>query len=286
MGARTNQSCAAISRRAVLNTAGIAAAGFNARPAGGAVSAKTGPEVYTRIGVQPFINCTATYTINGGSATLPQVIEAIKQSSKEEIVGMLRAVEVWCTERDVQADFREWNRWYRHITEQITRVPGVSAEMREPARGGPFPTLSVSWDPEKIGLNAGEIGRRLLEGKPRIMSHAEGEGHSFVIRPVALKPGEYKIVAQRLYEIFQAAPKSSPANPAPAAPTLDISGIWDVEIQYETGGARHQLVLHTNGNQLTGSHQGWAYHGNVSGVIDGSRVELRSSLPAEGTPLP
>ena len=28
--------------------------------------------------------------------------------SKEEIVGMLRAVEVWCTERDVQADFREW----------------------------------------------------------------------------------------------------------------------------------------------------------------------------------
>ena len=487
MGARTNQSSAAISRRAVLNTAGIAVAGLNARPAGGAVSAKTGPEVYTRIGVQPFINCTATYTINGGSATLPQVIEAIEQAShyhvnlnelmektgdrlaqllqvewafvtsgaagaltlatagciagsdpekmrrlpnleglkneviipresrnvydhairtvgvkiievngtaeleaaigprtamieilgnhfgsakldlkevapiarkarvpilvdaaadylivpnpylslgadlvaysggkiirgpqsagllvgrrdlvraawansaphdafgrglkvsKEEIVGMLRAVEVWCTERDVQADFREWNMWYRHISEQITRVPGVSAEVRGPARGGPFPTLSVSWDPEKIGLSAGEIGRRLLEGKPHIMSHAEGEGHSFVIRPVALKPGEYKIVAQRLYEIFQAAPKSSPTNPGPASPALDISGIWDVEIQYETGGARHQLVLHTNGNQLTGSHQGWAYHGNVSGVIDGSRVELRSSLPAEGTPLP
>ena len=81
MGARTNQSSAAISRRAVLNTAGIAVAGLNARPAGGAVSAKTGPEVYTRIGVQPFINCTATYTINGGSATLPQVIEAIEQAS-------------------------------------------------------------------------------------------------------------------------------------------------------------------------------------------------------------
>src|SRR5262249_61164561 len=81
MGARTNHSCAAISRRAVLNTAGIAAAGFNARPAGGAVSAKTGPEVYTRIGVQPFINCTATYTINGGSATLPEVIATIEQAS-------------------------------------------------------------------------------------------------------------------------------------------------------------------------------------------------------------
>src|SRR5713101_5611317 len=81
MGARTNQSSAAISRRAVLNTAGIAAAGLNARPAGGAVSAITGPEVYTRIGVRPFINCTATYTINGGSATLPEVIATIEQAS-------------------------------------------------------------------------------------------------------------------------------------------------------------------------------------------------------------
>ena len=59
----------ATGRRAVLNTAGIAAAGLNARPGGGAVSAKTGPEVYARFGVQRFINCTATYTINGGSAT-------------------------------------------------------------------------------------------------------------------------------------------------------------------------------------------------------------------------
>ncbi len=31
--------------------------------------------------------------------------------SKEEIVGMLRAVEIWRTERDIQADFREWESW-------------------------------------------------------------------------------------------------------------------------------------------------------------------------------
>src|SRR5437773_6762942 len=82
MGARTNQLRAAISRRAVLKTAGFAAAGLNAKPAAGAAPARAaGPDVYTRIGVQPFINCTATYTINGGSATLPQVIEAIEQAS-------------------------------------------------------------------------------------------------------------------------------------------------------------------------------------------------------------
>src|SRR5579885_2761048 len=40
-----------------------------------------GPEVYTRLGVRPFINCTSTYTINGGSALLPEVVEAIRQAS-------------------------------------------------------------------------------------------------------------------------------------------------------------------------------------------------------------
>jgi D-glucosaminate-6-phosphate ammonia-lyase len=63
--------------------------------------------------------------------------------SKEEIVGMLRAVETWRTERDIKADFREWESWYASMTEQITKVPGVRTEVRPPARGGPFPTLNV-----------------------------------------------------------------------------------------------------------------------------------------------
>ncbi len=40
-----------------------------------------GPEVYTKLGVEPFINCTSTYTINGGSRQLPEVIRAVEQAS-------------------------------------------------------------------------------------------------------------------------------------------------------------------------------------------------------------
>jgi len=205
--------------------------------------------------------------------------------SKEEIVGMLRAVEVWRTGRDVQADFREWTSWYEHITGQITRVPGVRAEVRGPARGGPFPTLRVSWDTAKIGLKASEVGAQLLGGKPRIMSHAEGEGHEFLIRPVAMKPGEYRIVAQRLYEIFHTAPKGGVAQAHAEVSRVDLSGAWDAEIEYEVGSARHQLVITANGSDLSGSHRGWAFQGDIRGKIDGDRVEMRSSLPAEGTRL-
>ncbi|MAG72020.1 MAG: aminotransferase class V-fold PLP-dependent enzyme [Vicinamibacterales bacterium] len=51
--------------------------------AAGATQASSGasPEVYTRLGVEPFINCTATLTINGGSRLLPEVVDAIEQAS-------------------------------------------------------------------------------------------------------------------------------------------------------------------------------------------------------------
>ena len=45
-----------------------------------AASAK-GPQVYTRIGVRPFINLTGTLTINGGALELPEVREACHQAA-------------------------------------------------------------------------------------------------------------------------------------------------------------------------------------------------------------
>jgi len=205
--------------------------------------------------------------------------------SKEEIVGMLRAVETWRSgERDLQTDFRLWESWYADIKAQITKVPGVQAEVHGPIRGGPFPTLNVSWDPKQIGLNAGEVGRMMLEGEPRIMTHASGAGHSFLIRPVALKPGEHAIVARRLYEVFSSAPQAKPES-KPAPPATKISGTWDVEVEYEAGSARHRLFLAADGNTITGSHTGWAYQGDLRGDIDGDRVRLRSTLPADGNVL-
>jgi len=40
-----------------------------------------GPQVYTRIGVRPFINLTGTFTINGGALELPEVREACHQAA-------------------------------------------------------------------------------------------------------------------------------------------------------------------------------------------------------------
>jgi D-glucosaminate-6-phosphate ammonia-lyase len=202
--------------------------------------------------------------------------------TKEEIIGMLAAVEVWRSGRDIDSDFSEWKGWYAHIGERITKVPGVSAEVIPPVRGGPFPTLRVSWDRQIIKLTAGEVGRKMLDGDPRIMTQAAGEGNSFLIRPVAMKSGEYQIVAERLFQVL-----STPEykNELPAGSPLKIDGVWDVDIKYQVGEARHKLFLTVYGSQITGSHQGWAYQGDVKGLIDGQVVKFRSTLAADGNVL-
>src|SRR5947209_5046028 len=71
-----------ISRRRLMQSGGLVAAGAASfEPAAAAPTGSATPEVYTRIGVRPFINCTATLTINGGSLMLPEVIEAMEQAS-------------------------------------------------------------------------------------------------------------------------------------------------------------------------------------------------------------
>jgi uncharacterized pyridoxal phosphate-dependent enzyme len=204
--------------------------------------------------------------------------------TKEEIVGMLAAVEVWRGGRDIEADFKEWEGWYAHIAERITKVSGVNAEVVPPVRGGPFPTLRVSWDKKKVKLTAGEVGRKMLEGDPRIMTQASGDGNSFLIRPVAMKQGEYQVVGERLFQVLSSAP-SAKMEKALASPSANIGGGWDVDVEYEVGTSRHKLFLTVSQNQISGTHQGWAYEGDLKGHIDGDQVTFRSTLPADGNVL-
>ena len=71
-----------LNRRDVFRNgaAGLLAAN-SARGAARLPNRGSGPEMYSSMGVKPFINCTSTYTINGGSAMMPDVIEAMSQAS-------------------------------------------------------------------------------------------------------------------------------------------------------------------------------------------------------------
>jgi len=200
------------------------------------------------------------------------------KAGKEEIIGMLTALDIYFHKRDIAAEYRVWESWYAHITNEITRVPTVKTRVIPAAGASPFPVLEISWD---LGLTAGELYKQLLNGEPRIMSHAAGEGSSFILRPVAMKPDDYKLVAKRLHEIFAAAPKSKPPAPQISL-AINPSGHWDLDMAFVRGTSRHALFLQMRGGKLTGSHEGSSSHGDLNGTLAGDKIRFRSTLPIEG----
>jgi L-seryl-tRNA(Ser) seleniumtransferase len=209
--------------------------------------------------------------------------------SKEEIVGMVKAVELLRSgKRNRDAEDAEWRAWFRHITDTVSKVSGVSGEIIESKDKAYYPTMKVVWDPNKIGITAGQIGKQLLEGEPRIMTHAglseSSEASEMLLRPAAMWPGEYKIVADRIYEILS---KASGPRPKPqyAAPAGDVGGLWEAELRFKMGSARHTFYLDPKGNKISGQYTGRLVKGPLKGHIDGNKVQFTSGGRIEGTSL-
>ena len=61
------------------------------------------------------------------------------------------------------------------------------------------------------------------------------------------------------------------------APAIDVSGRWDVRIEYAAGASTHVLHLRQKGNELDGTHQGDFVARDLTGTISGGDVRLRSN---------
>ena len=66
---------------------------------------------------------------------------------KEEIMGMLAAVEMW-VKRDHKAEWAQWESWLHTIAASVKRVDGVTTEINQPSAdlSNRSPELVVHWD--------------------------------------------------------------------------------------------------------------------------------------------
>ena len=66
---------------------------------------------------------------------------------KEEIMGMLAAVEMW-VKRDHKAEWAMWENWLGQIATSVKRVDGVTTNVRQPSAdlSNRTPELVVQWD--------------------------------------------------------------------------------------------------------------------------------------------
>jgi uncharacterized pyridoxal phosphate-dependent enzyme len=119
---------------------------------------------------------------------------------KEEIVGMVKAVELYLKE-DHDALTKEWWRRLDTISAEIVKVPGVSTSFSVPDIANHVPHMEIHWDPRRISLASKDASKQLRSGKPSIV--LGGNAERLGMNSFMLQPGEEKIIAERLVQLFK-----------------------------------------------------------------------------------
>lgn len=210
---------------------------------------------------------------------------------KEEIMGMLAAVEQW-VKRDHQAEWRQWEVWLDAITRSVKSIDGVSAEISQPGPGlsNRAPRLTIRWDGARLGITGQELSKAALDGEPRIVvvgatgSRMGDMPSSISLIPYMMMPGEEKLVGERLRALLANPPKAAPES-QPEGPPASVAGQWEARLEFGRGSANHHIVLEQDGGKLVGTHRGEFYAGDISGTVAGNRVRFRSSHRVHGTRL-
>jgi uncharacterized pyridoxal phosphate-dependent enzyme len=128
------------------------------------------------------------------------VIGRSQKVGKEEIVGMVKALEIYLNE-DHAAIEKEWWRRLDAISSEVTRVPGVTTSYHVPDVANHVPHMNIFWDPRKISLSPRDAAKAMREGKPSVV--IGGSENGLGMSSFMLKPGEEKIIAARLVELLK-----------------------------------------------------------------------------------
>ena len=195
---------------------------------------------------------------------------------REEMMGMLAAVEAW-TKRDHAGEWKTWLSWLDNIGKKLSTIEGVTTSVFEPTElSNRSPVLNVSWDPTKLNITGEEIAEELGRNAPRIAIGGDTRDgkSSLSITTGQMQPGNDKIVANRVYEVLSK--KRAPKPVALEAPGANISGRWDVDIEFFSSTSKHSFFIEQDGNWIQGSHKGEFTVRDMRGTVEGKTVKLRS----------
>jgi uncharacterized pyridoxal phosphate-dependent enzyme len=122
---------------------------------------------------------------------------------KEEIVGMVKALELYLAE-DHDALNREWQRRLEYISAEVTKIPGVTTEYSVPDVANHVPHMDIRWDAKHVTITPEQASTALRKSKPSIVIGSSERGEGLTMNSFMLQPGEEKIIAAKLTEVLKA----------------------------------------------------------------------------------
>ncbi|MCC6944333.1 MAG: aminotransferase class V-fold PLP-dependent enzyme [Thermomicrobiales bacterium] len=122
--------------------------------------------------------------------------------SKEEMIGLVTALEVW-SGRDHAQDMDDSERRTAYIVRELAGLTSARAEYRFPDHiGRPYPTIFVHLDPA-AGRTGREVIDTLLAGDPSIATMDFSDPWVFRVDVRILPDSDVETVARRIREVLQ-----------------------------------------------------------------------------------
>ena len=120
---------------------------------------------------------------------------------KEEIVGVLKALELYLAEDQEALDKDQW-RQLDTVATKVSKIAGVKVTREVPEIANHFPALQIHLDPARFSASPHEITEQLARMKPSIVLT---EGSSTIeMTAIDLQPGEDQIIADALASALRA----------------------------------------------------------------------------------
>jgi len=120
---------------------------------------------------------------------------------KEEIIGMVKAIELYLNE-DHDALNKLWQGRLDYIAGELAKIPGVKTSFYVPDIANHVPHMQITWDPSKITLDPQQASKLLRASKPSIVMGVGEENPVLGMNSFMLQDGEEKIVAEQLLRII------------------------------------------------------------------------------------
>jgi hypothetical protein len=193
--------------------------------------------------------------------------------SKEDIVGVIAALEVWFGERDTATERRRWDNDLAIMAARLAELGGVSSEVLEPQGVDRVPRLKIIWDRSRFPIDGATLRDRVLDGEPRVMlDDNSATDNSISVEPFQLQPGEAAQVGDAVTTVLRASLSNAPEKVRAAAPA--VAGEWELQLDFLHGARTHRLKLEQNGSDIAGHQRSAQFEGPVNGTVEADAVRF------------
>ena len=137
------------------------------------------------------------------NASPNQAIGRAAKTSKEEIIGLVTALELFLAE-DEKKEMEHYREVSQRIVDALDGIPGLRVVVEQDPINRVLPNAVIYFEPSWTGPSGRAVQLALAAGEPHIYvqqgPHQGGYFDEIAIDPINLQPGDEAIVAARLRE--------------------------------------------------------------------------------------